>query len=49
MKFCKSSKFLDNEAMLRWIAARDEFLFMLSILKSLLSRETEWSESFIKN
>ena len=26
--FCKSSKCLDNEAMLRWSVARDEFLFI---------------------
>ena len=37
MKFCKSSKCLDNEALLRWRVARDEFLFILSLLKSLMS------------
>ena len=36
-KFYKSSKCLDNEAMLRWRVARDEFFFILSLLKSLMS------------
>ena len=36
-KFCKSSKCLDNKAMLRWRVARDEFLFIFSILKALMS------------
>ena len=36
-KFCKSSKGLDIEAMLRWRVASDEFLFILSLLKSLMS------------
>ena len=49
-KFRKSSKCLFNEAMLRWRIARDEFLFILSLLKSLMSWylefiKTGWSES----
>ena len=48
--FCRSTKCLDNEAMLRCRVPRDEFLFILSLLKSLMSRyldsiETGWSES----
>ena len=49
-KFFKLSKCLDNEAMLRRKVARDEFLFILSLLKSLMSCYLEsivtgWSES----
>ena len=36
-KFCKSSSCLDSEAMLRWRVAREEFLFILSLLKLLMS------------
>ena len=36
-KFYKSSKCLDNEAMLKQRVARDVFLFILSLLKSLMS------------
>ena len=32
-KFCKSSKCLDNKAMLRWKLARNECLFILSLLE----------------
>ena len=35
-KFCKSSSCLDSEAMLRWRVAREEFLFILSLLKLLM-------------
>ena len=49
-KFCKSSKYLDKEAMLRWRVARDGFLFILNLLKLLMSWylgsiEAGWSES----
>ena len=49
-KFCKSSKCLDSEAMLRWKVARKEFLFILSLLKLLMSWYMEsiekgWSKS----
>ena len=36
-KISKSSKCLDNKIVLRWIVARFEFLFILSLLKSLMS------------
>ena len=47
-KWCKSSKDLNNDAMLRWRVARGEFLFILSSLKSLMwwylkFIETGWS------
>ena len=36
-KFCKSSKCFDSDTILRWRAAREEFLLILSLLKSLMS------------
>lgn len=35
-KISKSSECLDNKIVLRWIVARFEFLFILSLLKSLM-------------
>ena len=49
-KFCKFSKCFDSDAILRWRVAKEEFLFILSLLKSLMSlylesTDTGWSES----
>ena len=44
-KFGKSSKCLDNEAMLRWRVGGDEFLFILSLLKLLMSWSLEYIET----
>ena len=49
-KFCKLSKCFDSDTILRRKVAREEFLFILSLLKSLMSLylesiDTGWSES----
>ena len=44
-KFFKSSKCLDNEAMLKCRVARDEFLFISTLLKSLMSLHLESIET----
>ena len=49
-KFCKLSKCFDSDTILRRRVAREEFLFILSLLKSLMSLylesiDTGWSES----
>ena len=38
-KFCKSSKCFDSDAILRWRVAKEEFLFVLSLLKSKLGEQ----------
>ena len=38
-KFCKSSKCFDSDAILRWRVAKEEFLFVLCLLKSKLGEQ----------
>ena len=39
-KFCKSSKCFDSDTILRWRVAREEFLFILSLLSSSSSSDS---------
>ena len=40
-KVCKSSKCYDSDAMLRWRVAKEELLFILGLLKSLIPQYLE--------